>query len=897
MITETGLWGGPAKHGCLLHDFAHAAERKADAVAVVDATDSLSYQDLMRWINGLTRILAEADVTAGDRVAISGHRSAATVAAMWSVIGRGATYVPLDTSYPVSRLRHMLADSAAKLLLHVGPAPDLDVEIRTMAVPALDVVAPAAPEWPQVKCDPDLPVYVIYTSGSTGLPKGVALPHRSIDNMVRWQQDHSVRPDLRTAQFAPLNFDVWFQEVLGTLCAGGTLWIMPEELRRDPLALLDWLAEHRIERLFLPCMGLHMIALAAAEPYPLHRLRLVEINVAGEQLVCTSAIRDFFQRQPGCRLNNHYGQSESAMVTVHTLPGPSASWPSLPPIGRPLPGCEILHDDETGELVIAGAPLGLGYLNADEANAARYVTVPTTRHGHTRAFRTGDLVRIEDGAVKYVSRADAEVKIRGFRVNPLEVDACLAEHAAVAEAVCVPIDNGHHSRHLRAAVTLRAGATADGRQLRSMLRDTLPSYAVPLSVHVVEELPRTPSGKIDRDAVARQLTENSLNRVSTGNGADDPLLAEIGDVLGRPAVRADEDLLDAGLSSLDALRLTVRLSAHWDTTVTVADVFRARTVRELHDRVAGRPKRSSKIAVGTSAEHAPLTRAQRRFLVGEHLHPGDLDNVVLEIYRVDGPVDIDALHRAVRRVVTRHSALRTVFPIVDGVPVQQILAAEDLHDLLTVVPSTVDPQTLADECVRAGKFRLGSDQPIRFLISSITADRHLLAVHAHHIAIDGRSLRILIEDLCTAYGDVLAGLPPRPRQGPGHADYALWEEQNLPAWIDADLEYWRGFFTTAPPALFPSVSAEGPNRSHAVRLDPGTVTALTRTVNRRGGPPVAALAAATVAALRNVLGAGETGLRLITDGRTDRAFDNVVGYFANPVAVHVTGNGTDLLTD
>lgn len=512
MTGPATLWGGSTHPSCILESFSQTALRQPEAVAIVDEANEFTYAELLRWIGGIADVLIEYGVGVGDRVAVVGARSAAVVAAVWATVGLGGTYVPLDITYPPKRLAHMLTDSGAKVLLHTGAIPDFGTDVSAVQLPAPDADRSTC-FWPRVNCDPDTPVYVIYTSGSTGLPKGVALPHRSIDNMVQWQQDHSVRADLCTAQFAPLNFDVWFQEVLGTLCGGGTLVVVPEELRRDPIALLDWLAEHSVQRLFLPCIALHMVTVTAAEEDSLDHLSLVEVNTSGEQLVCTPAIRDFFRRLPDCRLNNHYGQSESAMVTAHTLAGPSESWPDLPPIGAPLPGCEVLIDPvdpgrvELGELLVAGVPLAVGYLNQPALNLLCYPTVPTTTCGHTRVFRTGDLVRIEDGIVWFLGRIDHEVKIRGFRVNPLEVDACLMAQPAIVAAVTVAIHGVEGSRQLHAAVTTADDRNIDVATLLQALRELLPAHSVPLSITVLRALPHTPSGKIDREAVSRQVTE------------------------------------------------------------------------------------------------------------------------------------------------------------------------------------------------------------------------------------------------------------------------------------------------------------------------------------------------------------------------------------------------------
>lgn len=509
------LWGGEAETQCLLAAFAGVVRTRPAAVAVKDEEGELTYAGLATWAARIAEVLGRHGVRPGDRVAVTGPRGAAIVAAMLAALSVRVTYVPLDAEYPVRRLRHMAADSEACLLLFSGPEPAFGPGAPAVRIPpAPDLADAAAVEaLTRLPCQPDLPVYLIYTSGSTGLPKGVALPHRCVDNMAAWQWRHSVRPDLRTAQFAPLNFDVWFQEVLGTLCGGGTLVVMPEALRRDPIALLDWLADHRIERLFLPYVALHMLAVAAGAADTMEHLALAEVNTAGEQLVCTPAVRELFRRLPDCRLNNHYGQSESAMVTVHTLTGSSDDWPTLPPIGRPLPGCEVLvvpagpDEPSVGELLVAGAPVSAGYLNQPALNAERYVTLDEpTPHGHRRVFRTGDLVRVDDGTLYLLSRIDHEVKIRGMRVNPLEVDACLLEQPGVVEAVTVAVELTQGSRQLRAAVTSDVGADEfDGDRVLKALTELLPEQFVPVSITVVPELPRTPSGKADRDAIAALL--------------------------------------------------------------------------------------------------------------------------------------------------------------------------------------------------------------------------------------------------------------------------------------------------------------------------------------------------------------------------------------------------------
>lgn len=514
------LWGGPSDPPCLIDAVAGAAARDPGKTAVVEEDLSLSYAELMAWAAHVASDLDRAGSPRRGRVGIACPRGAAAVVGLVAVALSGRTYVPLDLEYPRRRLEHMLKDSAVDVLLDTGADHGLGVGAIPLRRPGGDGAAdpggiPPDRSWLAGHC-PDLPGYIIYTSGSTGWPKGVALPHECLDNVVEWQAASSVAPDLRTGQFAPLNFDVSFQEIFGTLGAGGTLVVIPERLRRDSIGLLEWLIENGIERLFLPYVALQMLAVAAGFSESVRRLSLKEINVAGEQLVITQEISAFFARMAGCRLANHYGQSESAMVSYEILPDSVEDWPVLPPIGTPLPGCELLLDrrdeeEDVGELLVAGSPLSLGYLGNPELNAERYITIEKTAYGHTRAFRTGDLVRFTDGRVRMLTRIDDDVKLRGIRVNLSEIEAQLMALPRISAAVAVITGKAGAPRVLRAAVTLTDPARPlDEEDVRQRLAQVLPEVAVPVSVTALDRLPKTPSGKADREAVAAAVAEGQV---------------------------------------------------------------------------------------------------------------------------------------------------------------------------------------------------------------------------------------------------------------------------------------------------------------------------------------------------------------------------------------------------
>ncbi|MFE7131599.1 AMP-binding protein [Streptomyces sp. NPDC057638] len=531
------VWGGSIDPLCFLDALTTTATERPEAVAVEDGDRSLTYAALLEWAGSVADLLGRQGVRPGEPVAVTGPRGAEVIAALLGIAMAGATYVPLDPEYPAKRLEHMVTDSAARLLLYCGGEPGFDADVPRLRVPEPGGSGDPAPGGSgdpagdrsggdpaprPLPCRPELPVYIIYTSGSTGWPKGVTVTHSCLDAMAEWQAAHSPRPDLRTAQFAPLNFDVSFQEILGTLRGGGTVVVVPERLRRTPDELLQWLVDHRVERLFLPYVAMQMLAVVAAARDGLDGLRLTEVNVAGEQMVCTTQIRRFFERLPGCRLVNHYGQSESAMVTSHILTGPPADWPDLPPIGVPLPGCEVLVDPESpddpavGELLVAGRPVSPGYLHRPELTERRFRPTDPTPRGHTRVFHTGDLVRLVDGEVWFLNRIDDDVKIRGIRVNLLEVDAQLLAQPGIDAAATVVVESASGVRGLRAAVVTAPGTgLPDTAAVLAALRETLPAVSVPLSLTGVSALPRTPSGKTDRDAVAALITQELRERRTT----------------------------------------------------------------------------------------------------------------------------------------------------------------------------------------------------------------------------------------------------------------------------------------------------------------------------------------------------------------------------------------------
>ncbi len=616
----------PLPDGSVVSRFQEQALQKPNAVAAVLGDRGLSYRDLDAESNRLAHALRTLGTRPGSLVGICLERSLDLGIAVLGVLKAGAAYVALDPEYPRERLEFMLQDSQASVVLGdrhaVARLPDGPRRILTFgseSMARLLEVEPVTPV-PHPPAPTDL-AYVIYTSGSTGRPKGVAMPHRALANLIRWQIESSSNPSAKTLQFASLNFDVSFQEIFSTWCAGGTLLMVSEEERRDPFALWRLISDERVERLFLPFVALQQLA-GAADGATVSAAALREVITAGEQLQITMQISRLFRGSVPRSLQNQYGPSETHVATAFTVEGPASSWPTLPPIGRPIANNRIYILDRhgepvpvgvAGEIFIGGIGLALGYWKRPDLTAERFVPDPFGAASDGRLYKTGDLGRYRaSGDIEFLGRLDDQVKIRGFRVEPGEIATAIAQHPGVRESVVTARQDGSGGNFLAGYFVARGSRAPRSSELRAFLKTKIPGYMVPSVFIAMTALPLTPSGKVDRRALpAPDLLRPEMDApMIAPRDREESRLAVIWErAFGIERIGIHDDFFELGGHSLIAGRVFAQIRKLFSTDLPPTTLLQAPTIARLADVLRGdrKPERwTSLVSIQPEGSRPPL---------------------------------------------------------------------------------------------------------------------------------------------------------------------------------------------------------------------------------------------------------------------------------------------------
>ncbi|MBU9589636.1 non-ribosomal peptide synthetase [Burkholderia multivorans] len=909
--------------------FERQVARTPDATALIDGATEISFRELDAMVHHAAVQLRRAGIAPGDRVGHSFERSTAAIAALIAILKVGAAYMPIATDAPASRRDFLLHDSGAKAVVCGN---DVVASLATCPVPVLPWTAlmdaphePVEP-LPEANVGPTSIAWVLYTSGSSGQPKGVLGTHRGCVTRIQalWTHQPFV-PDERCFQHTAFTTVDSFWEILAPLCAGHALHVVGDGLIKDPERLLPHLAVLGIRRI---CMVPSLLALLV-DLFPSLHAVVPDLKlwvVSGEPLSLDLCAR-FRTATRDARLFNQYGMTEScADVTSYdaseagTAPISATFGTCLyAPIGRPFEGTETFVVDQqlnsvpdgvAGELCIVGECLSDGYLNRPELTQERFFTMPgegarTAR----RALRTGDrVVRLPEGDLLYLGRIDSQINLRGYRIEPGEVEATIAAHEDVVQAAVVLQDFDALRKHLVAFVTLRpAGRVATQQDILAELKRhaeaRLPAYMLPGTFVIVDAMPLTSSGKVDRQALASTCRAQrvGVGEVRAEQGTESQVAEVFATVLKLERVGATDNFFDIGGNSLIAMRAISVLRGRIGVNLPMSLVFENPTVRSLAKRIDeiqaddGNPV--ARITVRPPAAVPLMSFSQERLWFFEQLRPGTATYTISWNLRMRGALDRDALTRALDEIVRRHAVLRTHFSEHDGLGIQVVWDESGVVLDTQRVAECDLPQRLKACSNRS--FDLENGPLHHFTLFELGPDDHCLSVAIHHAIFDGGSVQVMAEELCVLYTAFALGqaspLPPLAAQ---FMDYAHWQRE----WLDGEhthnlLAYWREQLLGAPCALElptdrprpPVATYRGEHLSFSLPAD--TSHALRELARREGATLFMVLLAALNVVLSRWSGQRDIVVGSPISGRNEHETEPMIGFFVNTLALRTDLSG------
>ncbi|WP_141136599.1 non-ribosomal peptide synthetase, partial [Rhodococcus kyotonensis] len=915
LVSLTSVDGGPVQSYRTLPGFLEAGvAANPDGVAVHASGDDLTYRELDDITDRYARYLIGRGIGAETIVALAFPRSVEMVVSMWAVAKTGAAWVPVDPEYPVDRVRHMLSDSGAAVGItssdRVHELPDT-CDWWAIDDPAFERAleqsgAGAVTDEERIApLDLDHPAYVIYTSGSTGLPKGVAVTHRGLSGLVDSSRElYRVTPESRFLHVISPSFDPSVLEWALTASAGATLIVAPPSIIGGP----------ELHRLFADTGVTHAIitpaVLGSMDPSGLDSLEL--LSVGGE-----ASAQDLVARwSHGRRFFNAYGPTETTIVSTRgeLFDGEPIT------VGGPVPGVSALILDTrlqpvpvgvAGELYLSGDAVARGYYKRTGLTSERFVADPHGDPG-TRMYRTGDVVRwTKDFAIEYVGRSDFQVKVRGFRIELGEIDAALESFPSVSFAATL----GHELQSGQTALVsyVHGAGEIDKTELIEHVARMLPSYMVPSVVMVLDEVPLTPIGKLDRRALPEPEVGISFRQFRAPTTPIEEAVATVfSDVLGAPVVGLDDDFFELGGNSLVATQVVARLGAALDAQVPVRSIFESPTVAQLAVRVEQEAGRGARVALarGVRPDRIPLSLAQQRMWF---LNRFDTESATYNLpiaLRLSGVLDVPALQVAILDVIDRHESLRTLFPDSADGPHQVVLDAAQIVPNLMPIDTTVAELQRAIRQLASTGFDVTADVPLRARLFEISPTEHVLTMVVHHISADGWSMGPLARDVMVAYAARTEwespAWAPLPVQ---YADYTLWQRATLgseddpTSLISEQVDYWTTTLAGLPDQLDLPTDRPRPARQSfgggtvEFEIEPRVHRGLLDVGRERNASLFMVVHAALAVLLSRMSATEDIAVGTPVAGRGEQALDDVVGMFVNTLVLRTEVDGHSSFND
>ena len=900
--------------------FAAQVARAPEGVAISCGERSWTYRELEEAANRLAHRLAGQGVGPGEYVALLFSRSAEAIVAILAVLKTGAAYLPIDPAVPAARIEFMVADAAPIAAITTAGLADRLDGCDLLVIDVADIEDPAVDSQPCTALPAPVPediAYLIYTSGTTGVPKGVAITHRNVTQLLEaLDVGLELSPGQVWTQWHSLAFDVSVCEIWGALLYGGRLVVVPESVARSPEDFHALLVSEQVSVLSQTPSAFYALQTAdALSPELGQQLKLEAVVFAGEALE-PQRLGTWLDHHPGLpRLLNLYGTTETTVhASLREIVGDDVD-STASPIGAPLAHLGFFVLDGwlravpagvVGELYVAGAGVGYGYVGRAGLTASRFVVCPFGGAGAPgiRMYRTGDLVCWRaDGQLHYLGRADEQVKIRGYRIELGEVQAALAALDGVEQAAVIAREDRPGDKRLVGYLT----GTADPAEMRAALAERLPAYMVPAAVVVVDALPLTVNGKLDKRALPAPEYQDTDRYRAPASPTEEILAGIYARVLGiepPQLIGVDQSFFDLGGDSLSAMRLVAAVNTDLDAGLEVRAVFEAPTVAQLAPRLGGdEGRRPEPLVAGERPVVVPLSFAQSRLWFLDQLQgPSPVYNLAVGL-RLRGRLDADALGAALADVVGRHESLRTLFPAVEGIPRQLVVPVERADFGWDVVDAAGWAAGRLEEAIGVAArhpFELATGIPLRAQLFRVAEDEHVLVAAVHHIAADGWSITPLVADLGAAYASRCAGRAPGWAPLPvQYVDYTLWQRAQFGDLDDTDsriatqLAYWQDALAGMPEQLqlptdrpYPPVADY---RGARVALDWSAELQqqVARVAREHNATSFMVIQAALAVLLAKLSGSSDVAVGFPIAGRGDPALDELVGFFVNTLVLRV----------
>ncbi|QWT21702.1 amino acid adenylation domain-containing protein [Bacillus sp. NP157] len=898
----------------LAHEyFEQQVDRAPERAAARHADRSLTYAALESRANRIANSLRDRGIGHGVLVGISLARGLDMVAAVLGVLKSGAGYVPLDPAFPADRLAFMAEDAALAALV-VDDASPLTFAFdpsRVLALNSDEVVHASVdrPERNRKAATPDSVAYVIFTSGSTGRPKGVRVPHRAAGNfLTSMQRVPGIAPDDRLVAVTTLSFDIAFMELMLPLTSGAEIVVAGRDDVRDGAQLRRLIEECDATMMQATPAGWRLLVDAGWHGRPAFRA------VSGGEPLPVDLAEALLER---CgEVWNGYGPTETTVYSTY--------WRVSDPregiyIGRPIANTTVHILDEQGnhcplgvpgEIHIGGAGVTLGYLDRPELTAERFLPDPWSESLDSRMYKTGDRGRwLANGMLEHLGRLDFQVKVRGYRIEPGEIECVLADVPEVTRAVVIAREDRPGDVRLVAYVVARDGADLDEDSLRGRLRARLPDYMVPQHIMLLDAIPLLPNGKIDRKALPAPMAHSmaeSGERIAPRNDDERRVAAAMQAVLCLPDLDVRDDFFALGGHSLLAAQLTARLNREFDVMLSFRTLFDAPTIEQLAAAIgshvaSGSTPAAEPISHRAEQDHAPLSLMQRRLWALEKMHPGRVTYNAPSAHRLRGRMDEAAFEQAFQALIQRQPSMRTairdmghdVMQVVDAQLHYPLFPAEDLSHL---APAERDEQLMARlRELTDTPFNLGSAPLFSARVFKLADDEHAMFFMPHHIIWDGWSFDIFYNELSALYRAFAAGLPsPLAPLTVTYGDYAEWHAHWLesPA-FQTQLSFWRERLAQvgdvrALPTDYPRrPGMSGLGRTEWIHVSREQTDAMHEVARQADATLNMTLLALYYAMLSSSAGQRDLVVGTPVRARNQTEVESVMGYFNNLLPLHV----------